>query len=167
MEPEKKSSHKSIGVIIGAIAVLGIAAFGLSPKKDLPAAAPLQPEQPTTVPVASEPSVPPVKTTPQVLAAMYKNGTYTAAGSYMSPGGLDDLSVSLTLKDDIVTDVSMTPGAHDRRSEQYQAKFMSGYKEYVVGKNIADINLTKVSGASLTPKGFNDALAKIKAQAKA
>jgi uncharacterized protein with FMN-binding domain len=163
---EIKSSNKYIGIVIGAFAVLGIAAFGFSPKKDLPPAAPAQPEQPTTAPVASEPSVPPVKTTPQVLAAMYKNGTYTAAGSYMSPGGLDDLSITLTLKSDVVTDVSMTPDAHDHRSEQYQAKFMSGYKTYVVGKNIADIQVGKVSGSSLTGAGFNDALAKIKAQAK-
>jgi hypothetical protein len=40
------------------------------------------------------------------------------------------------------------------------------YKQYVVGKKIDEVQLTKVSGSSLTPQGFNDALAKIKAEAK-
>ena len=36
----------------------------------------------------------------------------------------------------------------------------------VVGKNIDEVAITKVAGSSLTPKGFTDALEKIKADAK-
>jgi hypothetical protein len=36
----------------------------------------------------------------------------------------------------------------------------------VVGKNISELQLTKVSGSSLTPQGFMDALEKIKAEAQ-
>jgi 23S rRNA (uracil1939-C5)-methyltransferase len=36
----------------------------------------------------------------------------------------------------------------------------------VVGKNIEELNLTVVNGSSLTPKGFMDALAKIKVDAQ-
>ena len=40
-------------------------------------------------------------------------------------------------------------------------------KTLVVGKKITDVKLDKVSGSSLTPKGFNDALEQIKTLAKA
>jgi hypothetical protein len=45
--------------------------------------------------------------------------------------------------------------------------FVSGYKQYVVGKNIASIHLDRVSGSSLTGAGFNAALARIEIEAKA
>ena len=108
----------------------------------------------------------PVDTT-KSYAYVYKDGTYTAVGSYMSPGGPDQLSVTITLKGDIVTDATVTNMAGDRTSSRYQNMFISGYKQYVIGKNIADINLTVVSGSSLTPIGFNDALNQIKTAAKA
>ncbi len=37
----------------------------------------------------------------------------------------------------------------------------------VVGKKIDEVQLTKVAGSSLTPKGFMDALEKVKTEAKA
>jgi uncharacterized protein with FMN-binding domain len=97
----------------------------------------------------------------------YKDGTYTAIGSYNSPGGPDKISITLTLKNNIVTSVSAIPMAGDPKSEKYQQTFISGYQTFVVGKNIDTIKLTNVSGSSLTPIGFNDALEKIKVQAKA
>lgn len=111
--------------------------------------------------------MPPADMPKSPMMYAYKNGTYSATGSYMSPGGEDQISVTLTLKNDTITDVSVTPAAGDRTSERYQNRFISGYKQYVIGKNIADVQLTAVSGSSLTPIGFNDALAQIKAQAKA
>jgi uncharacterized protein with FMN-binding domain len=107
-------------------------------------------------------AVPPKKATSQ-----YKDGTYTATGSYDSPGGLDTVGVTLTLKNDIINSVSFTPMAHDGISARYQSMFASGFQSLVLGKNIAAIHLNAVSGSSLTGAGFNDALAKIKAQAKA
>lgn len=97
----------------------------------------------------------------------YKDGVYSAVGSYMSPGGLDDLNVTLTLRNGIVTDATVTSGAHDRTSSRYQSMFIGGYKAYVIGKSIDSINLDAVSGSSLTPEGFNDAVAKIKTEAQA
>ncbi len=115
------------------------------------------------------PSNPVVKTPPVATTKQYacKDGTYTATGSYMSPGGEDQVTVTLTIAKDIVTDVSVTPGAQDRTSQRYQQRFIAGYKQYVVGKNIASLNLGVISGSSLTPIGFNAALTQIKAQAKA
>lgn len=110
---------------------------------------------------------PPPATVPKQTASVYKNGTYTATGSYGSPGGQEQIAVTLTLANDIITSSSVTPEAGDRTSLRYQNAFISGYQQYVVGQNIASVNLTYVSGSSLTPIGFDNALASIKSQAKA
>lgn len=99
--------------------------------------------------------------------ANYKDGSYSAVGSYLSPGGDETIKVDITLKGDVVTSVKTTAQATKPESKRWQETFISGYESMVVGKKIEDISLTKVSGSSLTPKGFMDALAKIEAQAKA
>src|ERR1035441_743091 len=100
---------------------------------------------PATTPII--PTIPPV-IVPKQIASVYTDGTYSATGSYGSPGGQEQLSVTLTITNDIITAVSVTPGAYDRRSQNYQNIFISGYKQYVLGKNIANVNLTRVSGSS-------------------
>ena len=113
----------------------------------------------TPIPVAV-----PKKTT---VASNYKNGTYTATGSYDSPAGMESINVSITLNNGIVTASSVTNMAGDRTSSRYQTRFIGGYQPYVVGKSIDSIKLGVISGSSLTPIGFNNALATIKAKAKA
>lgn len=97
----------------------------------------------------------------------YKDGTYTAEGDYFSPGGAESLGVTITLEDDVIVDASVKSNAFRPNSIHYQGLFISGYKSLVIGKNIDSVQLDKVSGSSLAPKGFNDALAKIKAEAQA
>jgi hypothetical protein len=46
-----------------------------------------------------------------------------------------------------------------------QGKFKEGFEEAVVGKPLDEIALTVVNGSSLTPKGFMDALTKVKLEA--
>ncbi len=99
--------------------------------------------------------------------ATYKDGSYSAVGSYVSPGGEETIKVDLTLKDNVVTSVKTTAQATKPESKRWQQTFISGYESMVVGKKIEEVSLTKVSGSSLTPKGFMDALAKIETQAKA
>jgi uncharacterized protein with FMN-binding domain len=115
---------------------------------------------PVTPPVVADTSTKRVVTT-----SKYKNGNYSAVGGYDSPGGYDQLGVSLTLQNDIVTSVTATAMAQDRTSLRYEQRFISGFQSYVTGNNIDSISLSVVSGSSLTPIGFNDALSKIKAQA--
>lgn len=175
MEPNGTSqseSKKGLGIGIAIAAILAvIAAVVFGSKKDPSTSSgqaqpdtttlpPAQPEtKPTTTPSTSGTTTPSTQST-------YKDGTYTATGSYMSPGGMDQVGVTLTLKNDIVTDVSVSPMAGDNTSERYQAMFVAGYKQYVVGKDIDKVKLDKVSGASLTPIGFNEAITKIEAQAR-
>lgn len=95
----------------------------------------------------------------------YKDGEYTATGTYQSPGGTETIAVDLTLASDVVTAVTVTPQATRSESVIYQGKFASGIADVVVGKDIDSLNVSKVAGSSLTSGGFNDALATIKAEA--
>ena len=115
----------------------------------------------TPVPVADTPTTSKTNATQK-----YKDGSYTATGSYRSPGGIDNVGVTVTLKKDIVTNVSITPMPHDSTSSTYQHLFLGGYQSLVVGKSIDSIKLGAVSGSSLTGIGFNDAITQIKAQAR-
>jgi hypothetical protein len=85
----------------------------------------------------------------------------------VSPGGKQAISVTVVLAGGKVANVTVTPAATDATSDKYQDKFVSGIKQQVVGKSIDALNVGVVSGSSLTAGGFNDALTKIKAQARA
>lgn len=169
----EQKSGKGAGTLIGIAIVLIVAVVTIFSGKNssAPAAssnptAPTFPVAPTATDNGSS-SVTAPADIPKKNASVYKDGTYSATGSYMSPGGEDQINVTLVIANDIVTGATVTPAAGDRVSSRYQQMFISGYQSQVIGKNIADINVTRVSGSSLTPEGFNDALAQIKTQAQA
>jgi len=103
----------------------------------------------------------------QVVApsSRYKDGTYTATGDYAAPGGVESIDVSVTLKNGLIVDSSVTGTARNHDSRRFEQQFIAGYKSYVTGKSIDKANLGTVSGASLTGAGWNTALESIKAQA--
>lgn len=97
----------------------------------------------------------------------YADGTYTAEGTYKSPAGQETVHVTLVLKDDVITSATFKGDATNARSIQMQGAFATGFEEAVVGKDIDTLSLSVVNGSSLTPGGFMNAVAKIKAEAKA
>lgn len=99
-------------------------------------------------------------------AYTFKDGTYQTIGNYNSPGGAEEIDVSLTIADGLITDATVVSKATRPRSVTMQGQFVSGFKEQVIGKSLNDVYLDKVSGSSLTPKGFNEAVEEIKEQAK-
>lgn len=97
----------------------------------------------------------------------YAGGTYEASGSYSNPAGTSEVDVEITLGDGgVIDDVTVTPKASGT-SKQYQDKFAGGIADEVVGKNIDDIDVSKVAGSSLTSGGFNEAVDQIKSEAQA
>jgi uncharacterized protein with FMN-binding domain len=104
-------------------------------------------------------------TTTQTISKDYKDGVYETVGNYMSPGGEESIEVTLTLVDNVVTKADVVSKAERPNSVKFQGIFVENFEPMVVGRNINEIKLDKVAGSSLTPKGFNDALEKIKAQA--
>jgi uncharacterized protein with FMN-binding domain len=99
-----------------------------------------------------------------MISMMYKDGDYTAMGQYTSPGGLESLTVNLTIAANTVTAATVEKGAQDPTASSYQAIFIS---DYVVGKKVNSISLHNVAGSSLTPTGFMQALKKIEQDAQA
>lgn len=97
--------------------------------------------------------------------ATYTDGTYTADGSYQAPSGTESITVEVTLADDKITDITVTPHATDPTAKGHQAEFVGGIADQVVGKDIDTLNVTKVSGSSLTSGGFKIAIEAIKEQA--
>mgnify|MGYP001584885202 FL=1 len=151
---ETKKSNKSVLVI--SLVVVALIIFSLSRGKD---------EDKTVMEALPVSTEQPIKE--EVIAMNdYKDGVYEVKGDYVSPGGDEQIDVKLTLKGNVVSEAEVVSLAVRPNSVKFQGQFVAGYKEFVVGKNIDEINIQKVSGSSLTPKGFKDALEKIKVQAK-
>ena len=97
----------------------------------------------------------------------YKDGTYSATGSYSSPGGRESIDLTVTIKDGVIVSTSLKANATNGDAKDYQADFGSAYTDLVVGKNVDRVSLSRVAGSSLTSNGFNAALDQIKTDAKA
>ena len=122
-------------------------------------------EETTTAPTVSE-TVIETDAAPSMEVSAYADGTYTEKGTYTSPAGAEPVTVSVTLENGIVTTATFAGSATNPGSIMNQEKFSKGFAGQVVGKPIDAIALTVVNGSSLTPKGFMDALSKIKVDAR-
>jgi uncharacterized protein with FMN-binding domain len=93
----------------------------------------------------------------------YKDGEYTATGLYAN--GKKDIVVKVRLEKDKITTAEVTPTSTIRMSLGLQKKFAVAIPGVAVGRSIDDVVLDKLAGSSLTTKGWNDAIEKIKAEA--
>lgn len=124
---------------------------------------------PATTPTPTTPNPSPAPTRqPSTSGTTYKNGTYSAKGTFNTPDGSVQIGVTITLASDKITTVSIDDSnISSRESQQYTTRFVNGINQLVVGKSINSVDVSRVSGASLTPIGFNKALEVIKNDAKA
>lgn len=169
MENTSNTNTKSI---IGFIVFLGVAvgaiALAMSNKKEVETPVVTGDENSTSTITATstaEATTTASSTEPTALTE-YKNGTFAATGTYKSPAGIEQVNISIEIENDIVVDSSFKGLAENSRSINFQEQFANGYRAQIIGKNIDSIALSKVSGSSLTPIGFNDALGKIKDEAE-
>jgi uncharacterized protein with FMN-binding domain len=118
----------------------------------------------TTLNARQKSSAQTITTAPTEAASTngYKDGSYSAAGGYETPGGSESMKVRVTLQGGVVTAVSASAKTDNQESVDYADSFLSSYKSSVVGKNINSLSLSRVAGASLTTMGFNNALKQIK-----
>lgn len=89
------------------------------------------------------------------MMELIPDGTYTDDVTYSYHSGDEMITISLTVKDDIITDASITP--HD--PHPVSAKFISGVNaalpDLVIGKSVKDVSIPEqVSGSSLTTAAF-------------
>lgn len=97
--------------------------------------------------------------------AQWKDGTYQARGGYQSPNGAETVDVTITLANNVITDIVVTPNATSGTSVRYQGQFAEGIAAETVGKPLDALSVSRVSGSSLTSGGFKEALEAIKADA--
>lgn len=98
----------------------------------------------------------------------YKDGTYNAMGNFYTPDGGEQIGVTVTLVKGNISSVKVDDSSiYNGTSFAYTERFVNGISSVVVGQNIDNVNVGRISGASLTPMGFNNAIETIKANAKA
>ena len=97
----------------------------------------------------------------------FKDGNYTATGQYNSPDGVEKIDVTIVVANNMITDTTAKPQPASYTSMRYQGWFLDAYKTMVVGKKLSSVKLGNVSGSSLTPIGYDDAITQIQQQAKA
>jgi uncharacterized protein with FMN-binding domain len=95
------------------------------------------------------------------------DGTYTVTGGYQSPSGPETIVVTVSVADGVVTQATVEPQATNSTSSRYQGQFAGGVADEVVGKSLAEIDVTRVAGSSLTGRGFNEAMDEIRSEAQA
>ena len=96
----------------------------------------------------------------------YRNGTYSASGTYDNPEGQASIDVQLAVSNDTITKVSVTPKGQDRQTLRYEQEFAQGISSIVVGKPLSStFEVSRVNGASLTGDGFTKAVTSIRSQA--
>ena len=107
---------------------------------------------PEKKPVAAKPAEKPVSQTK----------TYTDEATYRKSDNLYTIDVTLQVKDGTVVDADVMYGNKETGYQHpLQERFDGVYKTSVIGKKLEDINLSRVGGASLTSKAFNEAVADI------
>ncbi|MEV7133088.1 FMN-binding protein [Arthrobacter sp. NPDC093128] len=153
--------RKSVFVGLAGMSLIGTVA-GCAPSAQAPAA------QSTAASTGSATSGAPIASTGASTSAAsgYKDGTYSADGNYVSPNGTETVGVELTLSGGTVSDVNITQHPSNPNTRKFQGEFAGGIKAQIVGKNLDELNVSKVAGSSLTSGGFNEAVEKIKSEAQ-
>ncbi len=165
MQKRKSQNLISLGVFFAVVAlVVAVAAINKQDQQRAGSAQIVSRADPTsgTAKAAA------VNTTNQATASSftYTAGSYTAEGSYQTPENQAAIKVTLTvLADGTITDSNVIGESSGGNSREYQQLFINGYKSKVVGQKISTLRLGNVSGSSLTPIGFNNALAVIRREA--
>jgi len=98
--------------------------------------------------------------------SLYRNGRYTATGHYLTPGGNESIAVSIDVEGDMVAASTIEVEATSPTARQFQEQFRTTIAGRVTARPLSGLSVSRVSGASLTSLGFNDALAKIRQEAK-
>ncbi|MEO5318422.1 FMN-binding protein [Arthrobacter sp. CC3] len=145
--------RKSVFVGIAGMSLIGTVA-GCAPSAQAPAA--------QSAPSSSAPAA----GTSSSAASGYKDGTYSADGNYVSPNGTETVGVELTLSGGTVSGVNITQHPSNPNTRKFQGEFAGGIAAQIVGKNLDELNVSKIAGSSLTSGGFNQAVEKIKSEAQ-
>lgn len=92
----------------------------------------------------------------------YVDGVHTATGNYGSRDS--SISVTITLVDDIINGIQITPHTTDPVSLDLQQYFSGVNPSNFVGKHIDEVKVNQLAESSLVADAFNEAIDQIKQQ---
>ncbi|MBI5227805.1 hypothetical protein HY988_04420 [Candidatus Micrarchaeota archaeon] len=91
----------------------------------------------------------------EVIASVVPDGTYTDDVTYAYHSGTERITISITLKNDVITGASITPHDPKPTSANFISKVNAALPDLVIGKKITELNLPhQISGSSLTSGAF-------------
>lgn len=169
VNPPKKVNPAIISVIVIAIIALSSGAIYAATRSDTAASSTVASTDTTSGQSSSTNSSADTSTSSSsasTASSSYKDGSYTETQSYRTPEGREEITVTTTLSNGVITAVSIQNSGYDRESREYQQAFAASYESYVVGKSIDSLQLSRIAGASLTTDGFNSAIETIKNDAR-
>ncbi|WOF24338.1 FMN-binding protein [Microbacterium betulae] len=159
-------SIRTGAALAGVAGVLALAGCGATTADDSADDTSSTTDSSTTTESPTSSSAPTTEATTEAASGSdYADGTYTAEGSYQTPQSVEEISVTVTLEDDVVTAVEVTGQPQASESQQYQSQFIGGIADEVVGLDIDELSVSRVAGSSLTSTGFNAAIEEIKTEA--
>src|SRR6185369_12150620 len=115
-------SYKQV-IIVAGIVIVGIAVTIFFLRDQLFGAAPQQSGRIETTPTTSPTEATVPSTTPTGNELVLKDGSYSASGTYFSPAGEQQIKVDITLQNNVITAVKVTPEAFDHESRTYEQLF--------------------------------------------
>ncbi len=93
-----------------------------------------------------------------IISLLIADGTYTNDVQYQNPRGMNDVIMSVTVKNDTITTASVTDGSGgmmDMMTARYVSNFNAALPGLVVGKKINELSIPRnVAGSSLTTAAF-------------
>jgi len=165
----KMNNHAYLAIIIVlAISLFAfVSMYGSNSSSDSSISPTLGVTQNTTVNTGGESmisTVPATEATSQSTDKTYDSGIIAyAVPSHGGSSANETIEVKIDLDgQNRISSVETTHSGSDRQSARYQQDFDSEYKQFVVGKSIDEVNISRVAGASLTTDAFMEAINQIK-----
>ena len=161
-------TRRSVAAAGAALAVVGLAACGgrgATPGSDEYAGR-AQTANPTR---SAAPASEAAAAAASPTGGPYADGTYTQSESYGVVDGVieeDSIDVTATLRDGVITEVSVTGHPLLTQSHDYMQGFVNEISGAVVGRSVEDAHVTALAGASKTSAAYNDAVDAIAVEAR-
>jgi hypothetical protein len=100
------------------------------------------------------------ETIDDTLTQIIMDGSYVDEQQYMTPGGEEDIRVTVTVENDIITDVELIGfGELHQNSARYIKAVAAELPSLIIGKPIDNMELpTNIAGSSLTVAAFKESV---------
>lgn len=126
---------------------------------------PIIPSSTQMTPTVTIPTISPITTTIPTTPAVTQNSppinaikSLSATVDYQPEGQNESITVSVKLINNTISELTSVCSMNDGKSRMYQSAFISEIQPLVIGKDIKNLNLSRVAGASFTTDAFMQAI---------